>query len=861
MDHKANIRRLLKDGLIVPVVGAGVSSATADIPGWKGLVDQGIQYAEALGYDSTLINEAKSLSSVNELTKAAGIVKRLLNAPKHPYTNWLNEMFGRPVVKNTALIESIQNLCQPLIATTNYDQLLTNVGNMQTDLAFDWKQHSEIQSCLNKRQQFVLHLHGVYTRPDTPIFGDDDYDRIRHATGYKTILTNLWMNKHFLFIGCSRDGVMDEDFLTVLRLMQEWFPGDQKEHYILSKEKMIGTPQHHELIKLCNVHLVPFGNDNDDLPKFINGLNPNAEQLVTKFNQRKALMHDGLVAILDAQPNVGLAENVKMFIQSNLGIQYHWLDNDRLEVFTAALQDYNSRQVNKQKQLIHNQVMIRTIISEKQLQEKIDLWNHGPQDTSKLNNTAYINTAILAFDMLKTFPREMLEDIHSRNPYIIHNYYLSGELDMDYQRAVSWKKRSRNLSDFDGDRYFFENLKRIIQSLLEVLTLNSEEIYGKKTEAQITKKLQVENLLIVHPTRLTLRNISYPYEIHAELPWDQNLKFINAFLVSFESNKIVVGYNSNHCFKWNPQKELIADNFFTAERNDHIVNLTIISKGDNLVLEILTQKARIIAVNFSAAKPIKLSNSRHINYIRLNQINKHFCTIPIYTGQKGNCIFEMDEFSEYHGKQSLEALWKFIRQIPEINAEHQAYLLEEGITDEVEDIFYPYIQNVTLQPGNWFNKEIIIVRVTFYYKGQSTSTALLFVDPALGFSNPILTVLFHGKNCFSFDIISKHNQVNLLIGYLDTSEVGNLVQYFENISAHELILSRDQPGIIPQDRLNHFPIRDMLSTVIVTPERAFVVENGRILHDISLPELNNIKIEFEDPIVAIHYYHENNPPE
>src|SRR5688572_7254747 len=143
MDHQTKIRNLLKEGMIVPVAGAGVSNATAGMPGWKGLIDMGIDYARVMKTDAVLIEEAQELSDANQLTKAAILVKRLLSAPNHPYPNWLNSIFERPVIKNRKLIESIQNLCQPFIATTNYDDLLSTIGFSPTDMVLDWTQHEQ----------------------------------------------------------------------------------------------------------------------------------------------------------------------------------------------------------------------------------------------------------------------------------------------------------------------------------------------------------------------------------------------------------------------------------------------------------------------------------------------------------------------------------------------------------------------------------------------------------------------------------------------------------------------------------------------------------------------------------------------
>ncbi|MFT3824158.1 MAG: SIR2 family protein [Chitinophagaceae bacterium] len=851
MDHQQKIRELLKDGQIIPVVGAGVSFATAGMPSWKGLIDDGIQYAKRLKKDATIIEEAQNLSNAYKLTQAATLVKQLLNAHGHPYVNWLNSVFEKPVIKSTKLIESIQNLCLPIIATTNYDDLLQSVGNVQISTALDWSQSEEIQSHILKRKPFIFHLHGIYNRPRTPIFGDNDYERLKSEEGYKTILNNLWMNKSFLFIGCSRDGVMDEDFLTVLRLMKEWFPGVQKEHYILMQDQMIGTTQHYELMQECNVHIVPFGANHNDLPHFINSLNPNIEEIVKRFDDRKAHVRDAIVSILEDQPNIDLPKNVKKFIQSTLGIEHYWLDSDRLQIFTQALHDYNNNQLSKQKQLANRQVLIRTIITLNELEEKVELWKKSSDGISLVNNIDFINTAILSYRLLESFPREMLKDIHHRQYYTIHNQYITGNLEQFYNEAVQWKEGSRNPKDLENS-YFFENLKRIIQSLLDVLTLNSEEIYNKKREATIIQKLPDQNLIIVHPKLLTIRSTASPYIVQASLPWDKNLEFIDAFIVHNSDERIIVGYNSKHCFKWNPQEDLIVTNFFDAKEDDEIINLSLIDQGPNLVLQIFTKTSRNILINFSELVSFNLSNSLFKNYVSLPLSGKLYCRKSVSMGVIGNCIFEVNALDEYKPMITVEEIWEMLATIPEVSSEYQNYLAKIKKEGD-KDYFYPYIQDLNIHPAKWLKKEILIVKIRFNFRESISSTALIFIDTKLGFKQPLLTMLFKHKICFSYDIICTDNKVNLMVGYLDSGDVGNLIQYFENINNSDLILARNQPGIFPQDKLTSFKLRDMYGVIIATSKRAFVNEEGRTIHDVNLPGLEAQTLELEDRIVAIHY--------
>ncbi|WP_276832983.1 hypothetical protein, partial [Chryseobacterium cucumeris] len=106
----------------------------------------------------------------------------------------------------------------------------------------------------------------------------------------------------------------------------------------------------------------------------------------------------------------------------------------------------------------------------------------------------------------------------------------------------------------------------------------------------------------------------------------------------------------------------------------------------------------------------------------------------------------------------------------------------------------------------------------------------------------------------TFDTIVHKNKVDLIAGYLDFNEVGDLIQYFESIQDSELIIAQDQPGLIPQEYLTRRKIRDMFYASFSSENRAFVIEEGKILHDINISTLKTSDIEFEENLKYIHYY-------
>lgn len=852
MDQITKIKDLLKQGLVVPIVGAGVSYATAGLPGWKGLIDSGLNYAENAKADPNVISEARKLLNENKLIQSATLVKELLNAPGRPFSNWLNEILGRPKIKSSLLIESIQNLCQPIIATTNYDDLLRNVGAVQTDLALDWKQHEEIQSCLYSHRQFILHLHGIYLRPDTPIFGEDDYRKLKGQTGYKTILSQLWMQRHFLFIGCSKDGVMDEDFTTVLELMRDWFPGIQNEHFIFMLEDELGSANHWQLMKECNVHAVPLGKTYDDLSTFINKINPNVEEIARRFEQRKSLAYNGVKAILEAQPEIEIPMSVSNLIVETLGVSYYWVENDRLKIFEEALKNYNLQLHSKGQRFSNWQIVTRALINVSDLQSKIAAWAPTKQNIAAINNHEFINMGILAYRCLESCPPEMLEDIRLRHRYVIHPYYFTGYLRGFYDKAIRWKGHSGDTHIFESDDYFFENLRRIMDSLMGVLSLIPDELYDETEPAKIAKILPEEFLLFVSDKTITLRRSVLPYEIIAELPWDANLEFGDAELISLKNKKIVVGFSAQHAFYWNPLDELTATNFYTSRQGDDISNLIIVSQGEDVVVDIYTDKSRITIANFDTLVETKLAGS-FSGYVFLKDLHKTFCCTEASIGTRGNCIFEFNALGEYEPRLSTIELWEQVKEIREVRAMFEQYKKDNDIIDEMEDSFYPFVVDVLLATVKWKIKDLLVIRFRIV-SSDPDSVILLFIDPIAGFDKPVLKMLFPNKNCFSYDTILVDGHINFIAGYLDFGDVGDLIQYFEEIDLHDLVVSNNQPGIVAQDKLTRVKTRDMFRVTFAKPERVFVIEEGTTLHDIELPGLKNTETKIEDGIKSVYFY-------
>lgn len=450
-----NLIAFLKHDKVIPVVGAGAAYAVAGLPGWKGTVESGFQYAEIRRLNAEVIKEGKQLLEEGEIIKAASMMKRLLNAPGHPFSNWLEELFGNPPIRSTSLLESIDDLCTPMILTTNYDTLLYS-DRIRTKEVYDWSEYQQVDNALRKNLPFILHLHGIVKKPETIILSSDDYKALSEETGYKEILKKLWTGYHFLFIGCSRDGVMDEDISTVFGFLNEWFPTHTHQHFILMNERDLQKGLHALLLEKCNVEAISIGLDYAALPDFINSINPNREKsLDAALKIRRAInvrverlrLPSGAVVTAPAV----IAEVVKECLPDKT----YRNDSLQLKYLEEALGKLNEAILYKRQTFEFYQATVSSMVGRNEITEAIRLWERNRDNPAALNNEGFIGLALRCFDWLQRMPTPLMEDIRRRDNGI-HEYYFDGYLAGFVKQYRSMKQLPKVdvRSLFQQDDYF-----------------------------------------------------------------------------------------------------------------------------------------------------------------------------------------------------------------------------------------------------------------------------------------------------------------------------------------------------------------------------------------------------------------------
>lgn len=250
MSIPQSLIKSLRDGKLIPFVGAGVSKSVLRkngsrlYPDWKELLTLAADAldAEKKGNDAILvrallnIDQPKYLDAAQHARTALGpIWFNFLKTNLNPSSDQLDEA-------SLALPKAIWSLGSELIITTNYDRVLEWSSPKSRDcLDLDIESKAELAALLRNgpNQPTVWHLHGKISNVAELILTTDDYGRLYPQDGetrYRTALESLkhhLASKSLLFIGFSFD---DQYFDTQFQYIREIFTGATGPHFILLRE-------------------------------------------------------------------------------------------------------------------------------------------------------------------------------------------------------------------------------------------------------------------------------------------------------------------------------------------------------------------------------------------------------------------------------------------------------------------------------------------------------------------------------------------------------------------------------------------------------------------------------------------------
>ena len=237
--------------------------------GWKGLIESAIDAASGNPPEAWAVTCKANLATDKTALwlSVADFVQTEMGGWDGPsYRAWLKDSVGKLEARNPDLLDAIKDL-QCRVATTNYDELLRKrLGAM----ARTWLNPESVAEVLSgDRKDLIWHIHGVWDEPESVIFSTSDYTRVRNSPQAQFLQQSVAFNDTIIFIGCSNDGLADQNIGKLLDWFSKEWGGLGKKHFALVRKQDLDAPGWP-----AAVTRISYGVEFGDLPDFIRSLAP-----------------------------------------------------------------------------------------------------------------------------------------------------------------------------------------------------------------------------------------------------------------------------------------------------------------------------------------------------------------------------------------------------------------------------------------------------------------------------------------------------------------------------------------------------------------------------------------------------------
>jgi hypothetical protein len=450
------------------------------------------------------------------------------------------------------------------------------------------------------------------------------------------------------------------------------------------------------------------------------------------------------------------AEKLNSIIEEIYDKEYYWVESEKVLMFNKVLEEYNATIIDKREKFTFSQNIIQSIFDLSDLDEVIDEWNKDSWSPENLNHLRFIHIGLLAYSCLDKIPKDVLMDLKLLNWCPIHHSYFSGYLGGFIREIkVSIELKLDLIKTYSSDRYLFENLTRIINSLKRYLEFDVNELYVEKPKATIVRNLPKNFVLVTTSDELTLRNPDNLNQVYAKLPLDKQLKVSNIEVVRTLNSTIIVGVNARDCFYWNPEKDLMAHFFYHALEQERINDIFCKIKDDGIIETIVQIGIKILV--FNEFQHIK---SHNIDiYVKLTPYKDSFIGIESnYLNSSGNLIHQLTEDFQLIPIITIESVRTSVRNCKEINEWLKSLESDEELS------FLNELQNIYLQIINHNGEELILLR------GSTNGTGVIILIRLIKNEFEVLYI-HHLKESVSIamDYIDDGKDLTLLCAYLDFS--------------------------------------------------------------------------------------------
>jgi hypothetical protein len=295
MDHLTELKEAATTGKLVIIFGAGTSLGIAHVAtparSWTDLLKRAFSFANEAGHVddaqhqrwlSTLV-----AGDLDELLGAAEFVSRKLGGRKGLlYSRWLEDEFSQQRITSASSLKNSISLLHKAripLCTLNYDTLLERVTRSSSITMADPR---SVLSWANRQTTDILHLHGLWSAPETVILGVSDYQEATNDAFREAIQRGLSTFNRIVFIGCG-DTLYDPNFSSLLSWMREVFGGSALQHYALVRDSEVEAKLRDKIWQGL-VRPIGYGPEHTDLGEFI-GKNLVPDSPATRRSSRRSL--------------------------------------------------------------------------------------------------------------------------------------------------------------------------------------------------------------------------------------------------------------------------------------------------------------------------------------------------------------------------------------------------------------------------------------------------------------------------------------------------------------------------------------------------------------------------------------------
>lgn len=269
------IQESARTGNLIVVLGAGASmSLTAGSKtarSWPGLISDALNFAA----DRSLITDAQKKrhlealdsNDIDDLLGAAEFVGRKLGSPNGShYQRWMQSTFSSWTPEDGGMQNALRSLeaAEIPLSTLNYDTLAETATGLE---AIELSHTNAAMQWARGEKRGILHLHGVWTEPETCVFGIRDYEQSVTSQTGSLIRQSLSSLNRLLFVGCG-DTFGDPNFVSLINWLKTNMGGGYPQHYALVKnsevKSRLADPTWHGFVEPLG-----YGDNHSELPAFI----------------------------------------------------------------------------------------------------------------------------------------------------------------------------------------------------------------------------------------------------------------------------------------------------------------------------------------------------------------------------------------------------------------------------------------------------------------------------------------------------------------------------------------------------------------------------------------------------------------